>query len=572
MKKYITFYILVLTIALSSCGDEFLRLYPPGDVVAGAPSTRRIIDENVTGAYQILLFDCFAGGQWMPVNLFFDALSDNFYTGGENAGDQPQLQNAAIFNAHPSVSTPSGWWNIFYAGLKRVNGALNAIDNAVRDTATDAWLAGRKAEMLTLRAYYVHWLWKAYGDIPYFDDIWTDPPFIARQHTREEIYHIIMADLDAAIATPSYSAEDIAIFPMTRARAGEERGRVHKAMAMMLRARVVMHFGDQSRFAQVRADMEDITDNYGGHYRLVTEIPVGANNFTGLRGSNATTASLAPPTTNYFEWIFLSGHPGVSGANSALTGGGEFSTESVFEVTHATSHGKIWGNGWRGLGTYTPRFTAPRVALDEANNWFASGWGFMPVRPDAYALFSGNDIRRDATVSNWGAIVPNYAFGSGYQNTGLWLRKHAARWGYNIGTGGDGDLNFTNNKRIFRIAEAHLIAAELHHAAGGGGAAGAQRHLDAVRSRAGLASVPATLQAVKFERRLELFGEGMRFWDLLRWNGDENGRPLSVVLGSSPLQNRTWDETRRLLPIPQSEIDRVAGSAFPLKQNPGYTN
>ena len=44
----------------------------------------------------------------------------------------------------------------------------------------------------------------------------------------------------------------------------------------------------------------------------------------------------------------------------------------------------------------------------------------------------------------------------------------------------------------------------------------AQAYLDRVRSRAGLQSVPATLDNIKKERRFELAFEGVRYYDLLR--------------------------------------------------------
>ena len=529
MKKFkIIITIVALVGIMSSCGDDFLKLYPYTDIVAGAPATLDVIQQNITGCYQILYFDCYAASLWMPVNMFFDGLADDIYTGGEHAGDQPHFQYAAIYQS-TAVTPASGWWSIFYAGLKRCNGALNTIENAVG--VMPAQLARMKAEVLTLRAYYVHWLWKAYGNIPYFDNVWTEEPFGARQHTFEEIYPILIADLDEAINTPE--------FPMSVT--GGDISRVHKAMAMMTKARIVLYFKDQSKYAEVLADMKTIINN--GAYSLVKT--AGANNFTGLLGSNS--AGNAPSTTNPVEWIFLRD--------------GEFCSESIFEVNHMSDPGKSWGNAWSGVGNYSPRFVAPRDQPDD--NKFQTGWGFCPVRPEAYAIFDADDYRREASVSEWGT-------GTGYQNTGLWLRKHAARWGYNVGTRGDRDLGFENNKRIYRIAEAYLNTAELELAVGGGQAA-AQPYLDAIRERAYGRSnpIPATLNNIKLERRKEFFSEGLRFWDLLRWESDENDRPLTEVLSTNnEYQTRTWSDNKKFLPIPQTEIERVAGTEFELKQNP----
>jgi len=316
MKKYKILIIIVALIGtLSSCGDDYLKLYPYTDVVAGAPATLDVIQQNVTGCYQILYFDCYASSQWMPVNMFFDCLGDDLYTGGEHAGDQSHLQRAALYEASSTQDAVTGWWSIFYAGLKRCNGALNAIENAT--SGTDEQLAVLKAEVLTLRAYYVHWLWKAYGNIPYFEDIWKEEPFLAQQYTFDEMYPKLIADLDAAINTPE--------FPMSVNAAN--RGRVNKAMAMMTKARIVLYFKDQSKYAQVLADMKTIINN--GAYSLVKTATTP--NFTGRLGSNAAAES--PSTNNPFEWIFLRD--------------GEFCSESIFEVNHRSDPGKSWATHGR---------------------------------------------------------------------------------------------------------------------------------------------------------------------------------------------------------------------------------
>jgi len=531
MKKYkITTLIIALAGLLTSCGNDYLTIYPTDKVVAGAPATMDVIQQNVTGAYQLMYFDDYANFQWMPVNMVFDVCTDDVFKGGSDASDQPFLLGIAEFRSTPTL-TGNGWWDIFYSGLKRCNGALNSIETAVNPT--DPALPKLKAEMLTLRAYYVHWLWKAYGNVPYFDKIWTEAPFGAKQYSFDELYPIIIADLDAAIAEPTFPLSD-------------KTGHVNKAMAMMTKARVAMYKKDQSKYAEVLADMKTIINN--GAFGLVTT--AAQPNFTGF--SSRKPDVNAPSTTNPIEWIFLRD--------------GEFCKESIFEVNRIPE-GRSWGGPWAGYGMYTPRFIGAR---DINIKPFVAGWGFLPVNATTYnAIFNETgDYRKDASV------IP-FATSSKYQNTGLFLKKYIARAGYNEGTMGDRDLNYENNERIYRIAEAYLNAAELELAAGGGQGT-AQPYLDAIRDRAfGDANhrIPATLNNIKLERHREFFGEGLRFWDLVRWGSDENGRPIGQVLSVTdmniPIQ-RVWDDTKKFLPIPQGEIDKTTGTEFPLVQNPGY--
>ena len=146
------------------------------------------------------------------------------------------------------------------------------------------------------------------------------------------------------------------------------------------------------------------------------------------------------------------------------------------------------------------------------------------------------------------------------------MAKYAARVGYN--PQGDVDLNYCNNFRIFRFSETLLNYAEMVVVHGQSVVDGitAQSCLDRVRKRAfGMDKpIPATVANIKLERRREFVGEGIRFWDIVRW-GD-----TSVLTESTPFSTRTWSDTKKYLPIPQSEIDKTKGTEFELVQNPGY--
>jgi len=194
---------------------------------------------------------------------------------------------------------------------------------------------------------------------------------------------------------------------------------------------------------------------------------------------------------------------------------------------------------------------------------YNGGWGFGPVRPQAWAIYESGDTRREASINHFddGTYTPRF------QSTGYFMGKYSARKGYNPPPG-DQDLNYDNNFRIFRYAEVLLNIADLiviEKTAQGSGIS-AQDCLDKIRLRAGgLSSIPATAANIKLERRREFLGEGMRFWDLVRW-GDASILTESIPAFST---TRTWKDTDKLLPIPQSEIEKTDG-AYKLVQNPGY--
>ncbi len=92
----------------------------------------------------------------------------------------------------------------------------------------------------------------------------------------------------------------------------------------------------------------------------------------------------------------------------------------------------------------------------------------------------------------------------------------------------------------------------------------AQGCLDQIRNRAGVPSITANIENIKLERRREFLGEGMRFWDLIRW-----GDATTVLTENEPEHNsvRTFEEWMKYLPIPQGEMEKTKGTEFELTQN-----
>ncbi|NJW54781.1 RagB/SusD family nutrient uptake outer membrane protein, partial [Salinimicrobium oceani] len=116
---------------------------------------------------------------------------------------------------------------------------------------------------------------------------------------------------------------------------------------------------------------------------------------------------------------------------------------------------------------------------------------------------------------------------------------------------GEPILNYRQNFYVVRLADTYLMEAE----ALGGTGARAQALLDAVRARVGLPSVPVSLQAIYRERRLELAGEGHRFFDLVR-----TGRAAEFLSDEGFVPGK-----HEILPIPYRETENTI-----IEQNPQY--
>ncbi|MGI6519681.1 MAG: RagB/SusD family nutrient uptake outer membrane protein [Fermentimonas sp.] len=530
MKKLIYILMAMLLVAgVTGCSDDFLTNATTEQQAAGEPATEGAILSNLAAAYQILLFDSYAANQYNSIVLMSDLRSDDIFKGGGDAGDQHQLYLLSLFTSTPQENL-DGLWSIYYSGIARANNAIDACENGVGFETKEALraLERYKAEAHFLRAYYTHWLWKFWGNIPYFEEPLTEAPYMTRQYSADEVYKEIMEDLDVALGTDEQGNDRLSM-RLQKDGSGNDvtasLGRVNKAAAVMLKARVVLYQKDQSRYSEVTADLAEVINS--GEYGLFPDFPA----------------------------IWLDANEVTN--NPA-------NRESIFEVNHLPE-GKTWASGWQGYGTNLPAFISPN-GLNTGNNTgdFKGGWGFGPVRPSVWELYEPGDSRREGSINQWKADQ----YTARFQDTGLFLAKYAARVGYN--PQGDVDLNYSNNLRVFRYSETLLTYAEMIaiHGQSPVGGLSAQSCLDKVRERAfGVANpVPATPENIKLERRREFVGEGMRFWDIVRWDDTALLTENLPEHGST----RTWSAHNKYLPIPQTEIDKTAGTEFALKQNPGY--
>jgi hypothetical protein len=168
----------------------------------------------------------------------------------------------------------------------------------------------------------------------------------------------------------------------------------------------------------------------------------------------------------------------------------------------------------------------------------------LPTR-SFYALYTDADLRKTAYVGTTSAGVPF--------SKKLKLPTTAPN---------DGGSDWV----VLRYADVLLMLAEAENELNNPAAAAPL--LNQVRTRAGLPATAAATQAelreaIELERRLELIGEGHRWFDLLR-----TGKAISTMNAwfaeqAIPI---TISAKNLLMPIPQSQIDTDPT----LTQNPGY--
>lgn len=499
MKRYrhIAAGLIATAFLATGCSDSFLEVTSPTqEFIDTYYTTDAHIQEAVVAAYDPLHWTDWGMDEYNPVTLMSDIMADDLWIGGQDRTDNQAWHLMMNFEAIPT-NVIKGLWSVAYSGVKRSNDVLTYLEWAGENVKEEN-RAYYTAQVLTLRALYYNWLWKFWGNIPYYDVNLT-APYLAAQLPADQVYEKIIADLDNVISMD--------VLPMRET--SENYGRVTKAMAYMLYAEVVMYQNDESRYGKALQYMQEIINS--GEYDLVDD----------------------------YAGIFKES--------------GEWNKESIFEVNYTDDNAvRSWSAPLTAGGTVLPTLISPHTWPDGTDG-HDQGWGFCPVRLETYERYANNDTRRDATCWNAGALGVDY--NKRYQDTGLFLEKYAALTGNNKDQKADAQLNWNNNLRIYRFSETLLNAAEL--IARGAGSGDAKLYLNKVRKRAGLVTeLEPTIDNIIEERHLEFVGEGKRYWDLIR-----TGKASSVLVPDEyGYRTNTWTENKKYLPIPQSEIDAAQGT------------
>jgi len=226
----------------------------------------------------------------------------------------------------------------------------------------------------------------------------------------------------------------------------------------------------------------------------------------------------------------------------------QYGSESIFEIGVYPLEGDLGANS---IGAYH------RKKGDGGSTilgWFIASDYFL------------NRLKEDAADVRWGVMNADE-----FSTTATPRKGALYKYSGSILLAGDGKSTSTAvNLKVIRLSEIYLIAAE---AALSTDATKAATYLNAIRKRAPT-MVPATAATVTVdmildERSKELYGEGQRFFDMIRLNKSItfNDEIIGISVATRP---KTIDRTfyKTLLPISQTEIN--ANPGMQAQQNPQY--
>lgn len=568
--------ILIGNLILTACKKDFLTITPTGQLTEDVLSSKKGIDGVLIGAYGML------GGRG---NYFGGASNwtNGSIQGGEankgtNAGDFNDINFVQRFELQPSSRVNSDRWGPLYEGISRSNTTLKLAAGSTDPTLTDADRTRIIAEARFLRGHYYFELKKSYNDVPYIDETLTSDEAIKVQNTTD-IWPKIVEDLQFAATN----------LPETQSAVG----RANKWAAVCYLGKAYLF---QGKWAEAKAQFDAAIANgktsKGDKYGLMANY---ADIFNAVYDNNkesvfAIQAAANSGSTNNANPDFVLNFPYNTGADGPGSCCGFF--QPSFEL----------GNSFRTDANGLPLLDG---SYNVGANQLVTDQGLEsadPFTPDAGPV----DPRLDHSIGRRGIPYLDWKDFPGYD----WIRDQAYGGPYatkkyiyyraNEGTltdgsswtRGYGSMNYT----IIRFADVLLMAAEAEVELGNLEAARAL--VNQVRNRAsnaaswvkrsdgsnaanyviGLYNTPwsdaaVARKAVRFERKLELSGEGHRFFDLVRWGtvaADMNaylnyeGAKLPNALGGATFKSNK----NEYYPIPQTQIDRQGADI--LHQNPGY--
>lgn len=575
-NRFIAWTVVSALFISSSCSESFLEVPVTGQLDAGILGSKSGLDAALIAAYSQIN----GRGNRMatPSNWVWGSIRGGDANKGTDPGDFSDINPIQRFEALPTQGVIRDKYTGNYEGIARANATLKLLQTASADV-TAAFKTGIEAQAKFLRAHGYFELKRGFGNTPYVDENIDVGSGIEKVKNDVDLWPKIEADLSFAVAN----------LPETQ----PQVGRVNKSAAKAYLAKVYMY---QNKFSAAKALFDDIIANgqtsNGKKYGLN---PKFADVFKASNDNNmesvwayqaaANTGSVANANPEFdLNWPYNTGADGPGNCCSFF--------QPTFEM----------GNSFRTDAAGLPLLDG---SFNTGANQLKTDMGLETS--DAFTPDAGNvDPRLDHSIGrrgipylDWG-LFPGKAWIRNQPNAGPYQTKKYAYYKSDKGslqdnsswTPGYTAINYT----IIRYADVLLMAAEAEIEVGS--IATAMGYINQVRARAanpdgfvknGAANAakyvitlyPVTqTQAsartiVRMERKLELSGEGHRFFDLMRWGADgkallnafiayeKDKYPSGAYTGMSFTNNQ--DE---LLPLPQDQIDLLGTDI--LKQNPGY--
>ncbi|RAK63873.1 RagB/SusD family nutrient uptake outer membrane protein [Hymenobacter edaphi] len=468
--------------SLTACND-FLTVEPTAtDTPETVFSTVTGAYNSVIGAYAPLAGDASYGNR---ISGYFPYDSEDFLNSptGDDAGEG--RRGIARYNSAVTNADVRNAWNALYRGIGRANVCIKYIPEMELYNTPGA--AGYEevrrlhGEALTLRAQYFFELVRNWGDVPApFEATETGQDFNIPRVDRNIIFDRLLADLDLAAKLVPW-----------RSTAGAANERITKGAVKALRARVALYragfyFDPKTSRVERAADYRKFYDT----------VRVECRELMAMRGEHTLNTSFEEPFRSIAEYRR------------------DAANEIVFQVAMGGTVNA--GSTDSKLGY----FNGPRTAISGGTQT----QGAIVVQPTYFYAFDPTDTRRDVTIAPYTVDASSRRVPANLITA--YDGKFRREWSSNAAVRNSAAQSMGYNWPLIRFSDVLLMFAEAENEALNGPSTDAQAALREVRARAyGSATLPAMpgsytdfRDAIIRERNLEFGGEGIRKYDLMRWN------------------------------------------------------
>jgi hypothetical protein len=599
IKLSVPLALIIVISTLYACKKNFLNQTPIGVISPSVLANKAGVDGLLIGAYSLLDG---VGGNGGGIDgaasnwLFGSVAAGDSYKGStpsDGGADALPVGNYTFISNNAYITSR---YDILFAGVGRCNDVLRTIPTATDMTAADAKEEGAEARFL--RGFYYLELRKQYGHIPWIDETTTDP----NQPNTAEIWPKIEADFQAGIDGMNSTQPN--------------KGRANNYVAMAYLAKTYMF-----------------------EHKFDAALPL----FHTLITSGVTSRGQAFALDNVYQTNF-SAQPGLKNSPESI-----FAAQTSVNDGAAGNNGN---KGDELGFPYASTAPGGCCGWNDPSQWLANSYKtdanglpmpttFNTVGGDVSntirgAAYTGNvDPRIDITMGrpnvpylDWGNPQPDWirdpTDGVFFPRKNVYAQSEKGTLSDATPGVWDAVEAVANNVNLMRYADVLLMAAECEIEATAGDPTAALADVNLVRARAArpegwvylnstynagtyaqnptpadkyvVSPYPAgafsdkafARTAIHFERKLELGMEGMRWYDLQRWDGASVSDPITGSDGSMAAEINAFFASdvhvnsqlsgakftpgkNEYMPIPQNEIDKSASlGKEQLKQNAGY--
>jgi len=565
-----------------SCSDEFLEVAPAGSLAGPLLENKDGIDGLLVGTYAALngvFGNRFEGpNHWVTGSILGGEANK-----GTDAGDYNSINPIQRYEASPVDPNNdfNNLWRGRFEGVSRANAVLSAIA-AAGDLVTAEDASRLAAEARMLRGHFYFDLKKHFNSIPLFDETVLASEIPSIPNT-PDVWGFIEADFQ--FAYDNLPAENGA-------------GRVNKWAAAAYMGKAMLF---QQKFAEAKSWFDDTIENgvtsNGLKYALLDDYAQiynaeNDNHAEAVMDVESANETGSVQNANAFDDLNYPHNTGPDGPGNCC---GFF--QPSFQLA----------NSFRTTSAGLPLLDG---SYNDASNAVQNSYFHVIINgnnEDTFVEDAGPlDPRIDHSIGRKGIQYldwkehPGSAWIRSFPYAGPYSPKKYIYYRSQENTFTDGSSwtrgYATMNYTIIRFADVLLMAAEAEVELGNLGKA--LEYVNRVRARAAdsehwvknaetgqdeanyviseysaFPNADFARDAVRFERRLELSGEGHAFFDYVRWGvaAEELNRYLTheAQYLSTKFGGASFTAGKsEFMPIPQAQID-IQGPDV-LKQNPGY--